>query len=174
MAQNLTIGKLALSHDPSNFDCENEELNNFIRRYATTGQRASISQIYVALSGQEIIGYHKLVVGNVVYEDAPDRIAKGVPHHPIPVLLLARLAVDRRRQGRGHGAALVADALRRAIQVANIAGVRAVLVRAKDDAASRLYEHLGFEPFPGEPLVFYRLMKDLRSMLSWSLGTSFY
>ena len=78
---------------------------------------------------------------------------------------MPRLAVDRHWQGKGLGAALVADALRRAIQVADIAGVRAVLVHAKDDAARRFYEHLGFEPFPGEPLVLYRLMKDLRSML---------
>ena len=165
MDQDLTIGKLALSHDPSNFDCDTEELNNFVRHYAMAGQRASTSQTYVALSGQEIIGYHTLVVGNVLYEDAPDRLTKGVPHHPIPVLLLARLAVDRHWQGKGLGAALVADALRRVIQVADIAGVRAVLVHAKDDAARRFYEHLGFEPFPGESLVLYRLMKDLRSML---------
>ena len=95
------------------------------------------------------------------------QIASPRAFHTILALccFLPRLAVDRHWQGKGLGAALVADALRRAIQVADIAGVRAVLVHAKDDAARRFYEHLGFEPFPGEPLVLYRLMKDLRSML---------
>jgi GNAT superfamily N-acetyltransferase len=164
MDEKLAIAKLAISHDPSDFDCGYEELNSFIRIYALAGQRASISQTYVALSGNVIVGYHTLVVGDVIYEDAPERLAKGIPRYPIPVLLLARLAVDRRWHAKGLGAALVADAVRRTLQVADIAGVRAMLVHAKDDAARNFYIHLGFELFPGEPLVLYRLMKDLRLM----------
>lgn len=83
---------------------------------------------------------------------------------PIPVLLLARPAVDRHWQGRGLGGALVADAMRRTLQVADIAGVRAMLVHAKDDAARGFYSRLGFEPFPGDPSVLWRLVKDLRVM----------
>lgn len=164
MDEKPRIAKLGTAHDPAHFDCGNEALNSFIRRHALSGQRASISQTYVAVIGERIVGYHTLVVSNVTYEGAPQRLAKGIPRYPIPVLLLARLAVDRRWQGQGLGAALVADAARRTLQVADIAGVRALLVQAKDAAAKRFYTHLGFEPFPGEPLVLYRLLKDLRAM----------
>jgi len=164
VGEEIAVTKLAIAHDPTDFDCGQEELNRFIRHYALAGQRASISQTYVALQGESIIGYHTLVVGDVVYEGAPERLAKGLPRYPIPVLILARLAVDSRWQGKGLGAALVADALRRALHVADIAGVRAVVVHAKDNTARDFYTHLGFEPFPGEPLVLCRLMKDLRAM----------
>jgi GNAT superfamily N-acetyltransferase len=159
------IAKLATEHDPTHFDCGHKALNTFIRLHALPGQRANISQTYVAVVGTVIFGFYTLVVGDVAYEDAPERLAKGVPRHPVPVLLLARLAVDQTWQGKGLGAALVVDAMRRTLQVADLAGVRALLVHAKDDASKRFYTHLGFEPFPGEPLTLYRLMKDLRAMV---------
>lgn len=158
------MAKLAVEHDSAAFDCGHKTSNTFIRLHALPGQRANISQTYMALIGTTIIGYHTLVVGDVAFAEAPERLAKGLPHHPVPILLLARLAVDRTWQGKGLGAALVADAIRRTLQVADIAGVRAFLVHAKDDAAKRFYTHLGFEPFPGEPLTLYRLLKDLRAM----------
>lgn len=164
MDEKPRIAKLAASHDPSSFDCGHEALNSFIRLHALLGQRANMSQTYVAAVNEVIVGYHTPVVGNVTYEDAPERLAKGVPWYPILVLLLARLAVDRHWQGRGIGGALVADAMRRTLQVAEIAGVRAMLVHAKDDAARGFYTHLGFEPFPGDPFVLCRLVKDLRAM----------
>ncbi len=103
MDEKPNIAKLTLSHDPTSFDCGNEALNGFIRRHALTGQRAQISQTYVAVIGQAIIGYHTLVVGSVNYEDAPERLAKGIPRYPIPAMLLARLAVDRHWQGKALG-----------------------------------------------------------------------
>lgn len=158
------MAKLSSEHDSSEFDCGQVALNTFIRRHALPGQRAHGSKTYVATVGPVIVGYHTLVVGEVAYDDAPERLARGLPRHPVPVLLLARLAVDQRWQGRGLGAALVADALRRTLQVADIVGVRAFLVHAKDESAQSFYAHLGFEPFPGEPLTLYRLLKDLRAM----------
>lgn len=168
MDKKLTISKLTVSHDHSAFDCGYEELNGFIRLYALAGQQANISQTYAAAYNNAIVGYHTLAVGDVVYEDAPERLAKGIPHYPIPVMLLARLAVDRTWQGKGLGAALVADVVHRSIQVANIVGVRGVIVHAKGNAARNFYEHLGFLPFPDEPLVLYRFMKDLKTM--WKKG----
>ena len=164
MDENPIIAKLATTHDATDFDCGKGELNTFIRLYALAGQRGNISQTYVAACGNNIVGFYTLVVGNVVYEDAPERLAKGIPRHPIPVLLLARLAVDRHWQGKGIGAALLVDAIRRTLQVADIAGVRALLVHAKNDSARGFYTHLGFEPFPGDPLVLFLLLKDLRAM----------
>jgi GNAT superfamily N-acetyltransferase len=80
-------------------------------------------------------------------------------------MILARLAVDRHWQGAGLGAALLLDAIRRTLQVSDIAGVRAMIIHAKDDSARDFYAHFGFEPFPGDPFVLYCLLKDLRAML---------
>ena len=164
MADKQQIAKLALAHDPTSFDCGNDALNRFIKLHALPGQRASISQTYVAGTGAEIDGYYTLVVGHVTHDDAPERLAKGLPRHPVPVIILARLAINQTWQGKGLGAALVADAMRRVLQAADIAGVRAMVVHAKDETAQRFYEHLGFVQFPNKPLTLYRLLKDIRVM----------
>ncbi len=164
MIQKPQVAKLTLAHDASSFDCGNDALNRFIKLYALQGQRAGISQTYVAITGDNVAGYHTLVVGNVVYDEAPERLKKGIPRHPVPVIILARLAVDTRWHGKGLGAALVTDAMRRVLQAADIAGVRAMLVHAKDEAARNFYQHLGFEPFLDNSLTLYRLLKDIRAM----------
>lgn len=164
MAVKPVIAKLAIEHDAESFDCGHNALNSFIRVHALSGQRANISQTYVSVMDGKILGYYSLVVGDVTYEDAPERLAKGLPRHPVPVLLLARLAVDQSWQSKGLGAALVTDAMRRTLQVADIVGVRALLVHAKDNEAQSFYLHLGFQPFLDEPLTLYRLLKDIRAM----------
>ena len=158
------IAKLAAAHDVSVFDCGVDALNRFIKLHALQSQRAEVSKTYVAAVGNAVVGYHTLVVGNVFHDDAPERLKKGIPPHPIPMILLARLAVDQHWQGRGLGAALVVDAMRRTLQAADIAGARALLVQAKDDSAQQFYRHLGFESFTSNPLTLYRLIKDIRAM----------
>lgn len=164
MAEKPLIAKLSPAHDPTSFDCGSEPLNRFLKLHALQSQQAGVAQTYVAASGPEIAGYHTLVVGHIAHDEAPDRLAKGVPRHPVPIIILARLAVDRNWQGKGLGAALVVDAMRRVLQAADIAGVRAMVVHAKDETAQRFYEHLGFVQFPERPLTLYRLLKDIRSM----------
>ena len=164
MSDKPQIAKLAAIHDTSGFDCGVDALNRFIKLYALQGQRAEVSQTYVAAVEGVVVGYHTLVVGNVFHDDAPDRLKKGIPRHPIPMILVARLAVDANWRGRGLGAALVVDAMRRTLEAADIAGVRALLVQAKDDAAQQFYRHLGFEAFPSNPLTLYRLIKDIKVM----------
>ena len=159
------VAKLSTAHDPSSFDCGSEPLNRFLKLHALQGQRAGISQTYLAVAGSEIAGYHTLVVGQIAHDEAPERLAKGIPRHPVPVIVLARLAVDRNWQGKGLGAALVVDAMRRVLQAAEIAGVRAVIVHATDEAAQRFYEHLGFKRFPEKPLTLFRILKDVRAMI---------
>ncbi|SRR5579883_3356615 len=165
MPSRPTLAKLDFAHDATGFDCGNDALNRFIKVHALQGQRANVSRTYVALTDDgAIVGYHTLVVGSVVHDEAPERLKKGIPRHPVPVIILARLAVDNSWQGRGLGAALVTDAMRRILQAADIAGVRGMLVHAKDAAARAFYEHLGFEAFPGSPLILYRLLKDIQLM----------
>ena len=95
-----------------------------------------------------MVGYYSLAAGAVQPADAPTRVGKGLARHPIPVMLLARLAVDRSCQGQGLGKALIKDALLRTAEAAEIAGIRALLVHARDDEARIWYEALEFEPSP--------------------------
>jgi GNAT superfamily N-acetyltransferase len=156
------IEKLQATHDVSGFDCGVEPLNRFLRVHALTNQRADSAQTYVAMIEEIIAGFHSLTVGNVTYSDAPDRLAKGMPRHPVPVLIIGRFAVDRRFHGKGLGSGLLLDALRRTKMVSEIAGVRGVVVHAKDDAAKAFYEHFGFTSFPDNPRTLFRLLKDIR------------
>jgi GNAT superfamily N-acetyltransferase len=157
----LHIEKLARSHPVDGFDCGQEALNRFLIRYALTNQLANASQTYVGLADDAVIGFYTLVVGEVAYDDASERLRKGLARHPVPIMILARLAVDRRWQGKGAGAGLLKDAMRRTLQAADIAGIRAFVVHAKDETAQRFYHHFDFVPSPTDPLHLYLLVKDL-------------
>lgn len=159
------VEKLTPAHDVAPFDCATEPLNKFLKAHALPNQKSGSSQTYVALIGGAIVGYYSLSVGNVLHDSAPARLAKGLPRYPIPILLLARLAVHKDWQGHKLGAGLLLDAIRRTNQVADIAGVRALVVHAKDDKAKSFYAHFGFEAFSHEPLTLFRLIKDIRAML---------
>jgi GNAT superfamily N-acetyltransferase len=128
-------------------------------------QRADGAQTYVGVSGEEIIGYYTLVVGHVAYEDAPDRLVKGLSRNAVPVMLLARLATDLAWQGKGVGAGLLRNAMQRTVQAADIAGIRAFLVHAKDDKAKAFYEHFNFQPSPTDPYHLHLLVKDIRKIM---------
>jgi GNAT superfamily N-acetyltransferase len=116
----------------------------------------------VALDGNSVVGFYALTTGSVHKHESPQRIAKGLANHPIGVVLLARLAVDRTQQGKGLGKALLFDALSRIEEAADIVGVRAMLVHAIDDPARRFYLHFGFEKSPVDPYQLLLLLKDLR------------
>ena len=112
-----------------------------------------------------MVGYYTLVVGQVEYDDAPERLTKGLARHPVPIMLLARLAVAVSWQGKGLGGGLLKDAMARTAQAADIAGIRAFAVHAKDDEAKSFYERFDFMPSPSDPYHLFRLMKDVRSAL---------
>jgi GNAT superfamily N-acetyltransferase len=158
------IEKLARHHAIESFDCGQEALNRFLARFAWQNQQANASQTYLGLADDAIIGFYTLVVGEVAFEDAPARLSKGLARHPVPIMLLARMGVSSTWQGRGVGAGLLKDAMLRTLAAADIAGIRAFAVHAKDDNAQRFYQHLGFEPFVEQPRTLFRLLKDIRSM----------
>lgn len=155
------IEKLKREHLLDNFDCGKEDLNRFLRRQAWNSQQAHGAQTYVLAKELEVSGYYSLAAGSVTHAEATERVKKGLARHPIPVILLARLAVDVPLQGKGVGPALLKDALLRAASAADTVGARALLVHAKDDNAKRFYEHFDFEPSPSDPYHLLLIMKDL-------------
>ena len=161
----LRIEKLRRSHNLDAFDCGREALNRFLIRYAFQNQQAGASQTYLALADEEIAGYYTIVVGQVEYDDAPDRLTKGLARHPVPIMLLARLAIAASWQGKGLGSGLLKDAMLRTLQAADIAGIRALAVHAKDDEAKSFYEHFDFAASPSDPYHLFRLLKDIRAAL---------
>jgi GNAT superfamily N-acetyltransferase len=158
----LRIEKLQRNHIVDEFDCGNEALNRFLVRYAFQNQQAEASQTYIAIAGETVVGYYTLVVGQVEYAAASARLVKGLARHPVPIMLLARLAIATSWQGKGLGAGLLKDAMQRTLQAANIAGIRAFAVHAKDNTARAFYEHFGFSPLPSDPYHLFRLLKDIR------------
>ena len=105
------------------------------------------------------------VVAQVEYDDAPQRLGKGLAKHPIPLMLLARLAIATSWQGKGLGSGLLKDAMLRTLQAADIAGIRAIAVHAKDDDARAFYERVGFMAAPTDPYHLFVLLKDVRAIL---------
>jgi len=162
----LRIERLQRVHELEFFDCGREALNRFLIRYALQNQLAGASQTYLALNGTEVVGNYTLVVGQVDYNDAPERLKKGLAKHPVPIMLLARLAVAANWQGKGLGSGLLKDAMMRTVQAAEIAGIRAFAVHAKDDEAKAFYERFDFIAAPSDPYHLFRLMKDVRAELA--------
>jgi GNAT superfamily N-acetyltransferase len=163
MTERPRIEKLARGHRLESFDCGREPLNRFLIRHALQNQQAGASQTYVALAGADVIGYYSLAVAEVAYEDAPERLGKGLARHPIPLMLLARLAIATGWQGKGVGKGLLKDAVLRTLQAADIAGIRALAVHAKDYEARAFYEHFDFVASPTDPYHLFILLKDLRA-----------
>ncbi len=160
------IEKLQPHHAVEAFDCGREALNLFLRKHALQNQRTGGSQTYVGTADETVIGYYALAVGSVEQEQAPERVKKGLAKHSIPLMLLARLAVDLHWQKQGVGAALLKDATLRTIQAADIAGIRALVVHAQDEEARKFYERFDFLPSPSDPLHLFILLKDVRKLLS--------
>jgi len=159
------IEKLQPHHAVDAFDCGREALNLFLRKHALENLRTGGSQTYVGTAEDMVIGYYALAVGSVEQEHAPERVKKGLARHSIPLMLLARLAVDLHWQKQGVGAALLKDATLRTLQAADIAGIRALVVHAQDEEARKFYERFDFLPSPSDPLHLFILLKDLRKLL---------
>ena len=159
------VVRLEPHHVLTQFDCGHAALNRFLQFFALKNQYSGSSVSYVAMVDSQVVGYYSLTFGTASYDDSPERLGKGMPRYPIPMMVIARLAVDRRFQGRGFGSALLRDALRRALAASAIAGIRGVLVHAKDESAAAFYRSFGFASFPDRPLTLFRLLKDIKARL---------
>jgi GNAT superfamily N-acetyltransferase len=160
------IEKLNSSHNLTNFDCQTEELNQFLIKFSLQNQQGNSANTYVACDDNRVIGFYSLSVGSVIHADSPKRISKGLAKHPIPVMILTRLAVDHKYMRQGLGKGLLKDALLRTVSASEIAGIRALLVHAKDKNAKNWYQQFGFEASPTDHLHLYLLMKDIKKNYS--------
>jgi GNAT superfamily N-acetyltransferase len=148
------------------FDCGKHSLNDWLQRHALQAQGSGSARSYVVIDGakgsEQVLGYYSLVVGQVEPLEAPERIRKGMGQYPIPVMLLARLAVSEAAQGQGIGIGLLQDAIRRTLNIASQAGIRAMLTHPIDENAARFYQKFGFEASPLRPDQLLILLKDVK------------
>lgn len=155
---------LTNSHSLDDFDCGNSDLNNWLKRYAILNQQANSAKTFVVCNEIRVIGFYALSVGSIEHGIASKRIKAGLAGHPIPVMILARLAVDLKFQGYRIGRNLLKDAICRTIKAADIAGIRAIFVHAKDEKVCKFYKRFDFEPSPVDPMKLMLLTKDARKI----------
>jgi GNAT superfamily N-acetyltransferase len=156
---------LSNEHRLNGFDSGVGSLDIWLIKHAQAAAGAGSARTYVVLDAEQddrVIGYHAITVASIEHGEATERAQKGMPKHPIPAMLLARLAVDRTVQGKGIGAFLLKDAISRSLSVAEQAGIRLMLVHAINDQARTFYEHFGFEGSPTDPKNLQLLIKDIR------------
>ena len=157
-------------HDLGDFCCEENALDNWLHRHARHAEAAGTARTFVTCEEGRVIGFYALAIGQVRPDDATERLLKGQPaKRPVPVLVLARLAVDREHKGTGVGRSLLQNALLRCAAVAESVGVRAVVAHANEDV-SGFYDQFGFESSPTDPLHRILLLKDLRRFLDEAEG----
>jgi GNAT superfamily N-acetyltransferase len=149
-------------HALDGFDCGKPALNDWLLRHARQAQGSGSAKTFVVGEGGRVGGYFSLAVGQVDTLEAPERIRKGMGRYPIPVVILARLAVDHRLRGRGLGVGLLKDAIRRTVLIAEQAGIRALLTHPIDEDAARFYRRFGFESSPLREQQLLLLLKDAR------------
>jgi ribosomal protein S18 acetylase RimI-like enzyme len=161
----LRLVLLSADHDLTGFDCGNAELNGWLMDHAPASQKADLARTYLALNDARIVGYLSLTTGSIRPEAAPKRYARGMPRHPIPTILIARLAIDRRDQHQRDGSRLLAEALRIAVLASEAVAARLVVVDAIDDDAAAFYRRWGFIDVPENPHHLFRKISDIRKTL---------
>jgi predicted N-acetyltransferase YhbS len=152
-------------HQLADFSSDEDALDDWLRRRARANQASGASRTYVICEGNLVIGYYALASGSVSVESAPGRFRRNMPD-PIPVAILARLAVDRRWKGQGIGRALVRDAGVRVANAADVIGIRGIVVHAISEQAKSFYIALGFDPSLREPMTLMMMLKDVRAALT--------
>lgn len=157
-------------HDLAGFGCGHAELDHWLRTFALESQQRDVARTFVVCRGEHrVVGFYSLTMGAVRVAEAPKRLVRGLPNYPIGMVLLARLAIDRKEQGIGLGAELLADALLRALHAGESAAARLMVVAALDDRAAGFYQRFGFIPAPEHPHRLFLRIKDVRASLAKSL-----
>lgn len=155
------LGALNYEHDVTSFDCGNASLNTWLRENSTQAQLSGTARTFIYSEGNEVLGYFSLVAGSVSRNAVSARVKRGTGPHDIPVIVLARLAVDLSAQGRSLGNFLLQDAILRVLNVSERVGVRAIVVDPIDDRAATFYEKFGFVRMKPTATRLYMLLDDL-------------
>jgi GNAT superfamily N-acetyltransferase len=151
-------------HDLSTFECGVPELDHWLRHRAHQNETTGASRTYVVTAGGRVVGYYALATGDVSHRQVTGRVRRNMPD-PIPVMVLARLAVHREYQGKGLGVALLKDALLRTLQASEVAGIRAVLLHAVSESSKSFYLHHGFAVSPIDPMTMMITLADLEKSI---------
>lgn len=153
---------LAAHHDVESFVSGVEGLDQWLKRRALRNQASGASRTFVACEEHRVQAYYALASSAITVDAAPGHFRRNMPD-PIPVVVLARLAVDRSQQGQGLGRALIRDAGQRVIQAADTIGIRGVIVHALSTEAKAFYERIGFEPSALDPMILMVTLADLKA-----------
>lgn len=153
---------LGPQHRLEGFDCGKPALNDWLLRHARQAQGSGSAKTFVVVDDDRVASYFSLTVGQIDTLDAPERIRKGMGQYPLPVVILARLAVSTTDQGRGIGIGLLQEAIRRTMLIAEHAGIRAMLTHPIDEDATRFYTRFGFIASPLREQQLLLLLKDAR------------
>jgi predicted N-acetyltransferase YhbS len=156
---------LGAAHEIGDFSSGGTTLDDWLRRRARANQLSGASRTYIVCDGKRVVGYYALASGVAILENVPGRFRRNMPN-PIPVAVLARLAVDVTWQGQGLGRALFRDGTYRVAQAADAIGIRGIVVHAISEQAKSFYLALGFEQSPKEPLTLMVTLADVRTALS--------
>ena len=157
---------LDVQHRLEGFDCGKSALNDWLLRHARQAQGSGSAKTFVVADDDRVAGYFSLTVGQVDVLDAPERVRKGMGQYPVPVVILARLAVSAQDQGRGIGFGLLQDAIRRTMLIAEQAGIRAMLSHPIDHDAAKFYARFGFIASPLRERQLLLLLKDARRWMA--------
>lgn len=159
------VEPISTNHLTDEFDCGSEAQTSWLRKHALQAHRTDATKVQVVtLAGdQRVVGYYALSAGGVEPAQVPDRVRKGMPRYPIPVIILTRLGTHLDEQGKGLGRALVKDALLRAEAASQSIGARAILIHCETPEAKGFYQRWvpDFVESPTDPLHLYLLMSDL-------------
>lgn len=153
---------LGLQHRLEGFDCGKPALNDWLLRHARQAQTSGSAKTFGVADDDRVVGYFSLTVGQIDTLDAPERIRKGMGQYPVPVVILARLAVSTLGQGCGIGFGLLQEAIRRTMLIAEQAGIRAMLTHPIDEEAAKFYTRFGFVASPLREQQLLLLLKDAR------------
>ena len=160
------IEPLVRTHKREEFDCGKPSLDDFIRARASQYEKRHLGRTYVAVKADDrrVLGYYTIASSVLTFDELPPNAAKKLPKHPIPVILLARLAVDQSARGQRLGEKLLIDALRRSLELSQSLGIHAVEVDAIDPEATSFYERYGFTCLPRQALHLYLTIETIRSV----------
>lgn len=150
--------------DAATFDSGEPTLDDYLRKRALANHVGGASRCFVSCREGRIVGYYALSTGAVSHADCTGKFRRNMPD-PIPVILLSRLAIDRKHQGCGLRENLLRDAITRSVQVAQDIGVRAIVMHALHDQARSFYTRYQFEPSPTDPLHLMLLIKDAKAIV---------